>query len=186
MKLSQAVAPTTLPVTVWDAMDHLRVTDDDEYSQVSALIERAVAYIDGPYGIGMCVMNQTWDMVQDRFTDPIWIPVYPVQSVTSITYTDVDGVSQTLASDTYTLDGYGMSPAIKRAYNQTWPASRVEPNAVTIRFVAGHESAPMDIKQAVLLLVGHWYENREATGKLDNIPFSVDAILNKYKIAGIS
>lgn len=44
--------------------------------------------------------------------------------------------------------------------------------------------APEDIKQAVLLLVGHWYENREAVvvgdSATDELPMAVSALIDPH------
>ncbi|MGZ2404843.1 head-tail connector protein [Rhizobium ruizarguesonis] len=43
-------------------------------------------------------------------------------------------------------------------------------------------TVPDDLKEAVLGLVGHWYENREATGEnLFEAPFSVWAIVRERR-----
>jgi uncharacterized phiE125 gp8 family phage protein len=43
--------------------------------------------------------------------------------------------------------------------------------------------APEDIKQAVVLLVGHWFENREAVvagSSQEQMPLAVDALLDSH------
>jgi uncharacterized phage protein (predicted DNA packaging) len=43
---------------------------------------------------------------------------------------------------------------------------------------------PADLRQAVLMLVGHWYENREATlvgVSADEVPFGVQAIIDQHR-----
>jgi len=67
---------------------------------------------------------------------------------------------------------------------QSWPSATLRPaNAIVIRFVAGWASLgelPLRIKQAMLLLIGHWYENREATitGTISReIEFAVSSLL---------
>ncbi|ENT2841557.1 TPA: phage gp6-like head-tail connector protein, partial [Klebsiella pneumoniae] len=45
-----------------------------------------------------------------------------------------------------------------------------------------------DVKAAMLLLIGHWYENRETVSvgqAATDIPFTVEALLQPYKIYGI-
>lgn len=50
---------------------------------------------------------------------------------------------------------------------------------------AGHKKLLITegITQGCLLLIGHWYENREATSDLTikNIPFAVDCLFQPYK-----
>lgn len=45
-----------------------------------------------------------------------------------------------------------------------------------------------DVKAAMLLLIGHWYANREAvaTDKTPaTVPFAVDSLLQPYRIYGV-
>lgn len=45
-----------------------------------------------------------------------------------------------------------------------------------------------DVKAAMLLLIGHWYENRESVAIGDTavaIPFAVEALLQPYRIYGV-
>jgi uncharacterized phiE125 gp8 family phage protein len=49
----------------------------------------------------------------------------------------------------------------------------------------GSHTVPEPIKQAILLLVGAWFENREAvlTGTIvATLPFAVDALLAPYRV----
>ncbi|MDU7389335.1 head-tail connector protein [Atlantibacter hermannii] len=52
---------------------------------------------------------------------------------------------------------------------------------------ADHLLLTDDVKAAMLLLIGHWYENREATtpGQIMALPFAVDALLQPYRIYGM-
>lgn len=189
MRLKLITAPTNLPVTLTEAKNHLRVSGDLDDTYITSLIEAAAGFVDGIYGMGFCLMPQTWEMALDRFNSEVKIPIYPVSSVASVAYVDSEGAEQTVASSVYQLNNYGSSPNITLKYNQNWPTSRNIADAVKIRFIAGFESLPEDLKHAVLLLVGHWYENREAatsSGTFSETPFAVKAILNKYAVAGIA
>ena len=45
-----------------------------------------------------------------------------------------------------------------------------------------------DVRTAMLLLIGHWYENREATiagQAVASLPLAVDALLQPYRIYGV-
>lgn len=50
--------------------------------------------------------------------------------------------------------------------------------------LAEMEEVPADLRQAVLMLVGHWYENREATivgVNAEAIPFGVQEIIDAHR-----
>ena len=116
-------------------------------------------------------------------------PKAPLQSVSSITYVDTAGATQTLATSEYVVDGATHIGRIYSAYGATWPAVRCQPRAITVRFVCGYGGNPGDIpepiRQAMLLLVGHWYENRE-TVNVDNstseLPFTTQALLSPFRV----
>jgi uncharacterized phiE125 gp8 family phage protein len=58
-------------------------------------------------------------------------------------------------------------------------------DAVTITFVAGYPQTPAALKAAALLLIGHLYENREASlpgTTAAPIPFGVTEMVNLYRI----
>lgn len=78
-----------------------------------------------------------WPWVDDRHE----IRLPPLQSVTSITYVDGNGDTQTLAADQYLVDAKSQPARITPAYGVTWPSVRDQTNSVTVRFVAGYGAA---------------------------------------------
>ena len=80
-------------------------------------------------------------------------------------------------------------PRIERAYEQSWPSVRDQPQAITVRAVMGYASAsavPYPLKQAMKLLIGHWYENREAVvvGQVPmEVPLAAEALISPYRRA---
>lgn len=122
---------------------------------------------------------------QDGF-DPwpsLELPIAPVQSVTSIAYVDFDGTNRTLDPTRYVVETPSNQVSqIIPTYGNTWPSTRWQPNAVTVTFVAGYgdpDNVPETTRQAIYLLIGHWYENREATGtNMTEIPLGVQALLD--------
>ena len=115
-------------------------------------------------------------------------------SVTSITYLDMAGEQQTLDPSAYIVDASSQPARIVPAINLTWPTTDYYiPGSVKVTYVAGSygdgvtvDTCPASIEQAILLLVGHFYENREASSALSlkNIPLGVDALLNPYRFYG--
>lgn len=181
LNLLSASAPL---VTLAEAKKHVRAedfTDDDAY--LTSLIAVAQAHIEGPEGwLGRSFGQQTWEYSIDCFpaSGQIFLPIPPLQSVDAIEYTDVNGATQTVASfrefGTASRSGAGF---VMPAYGAAWPATRDEPEAVRVSFTAGYSSVPAQVKHAILLLVGEWYENREDAGslKLEEIPTCASALL---------
>ena len=116
-----------------------------------------------------------------------WILIPPVLSVTSIKYLDTAGVQQTLDSSLYLVDT--VACCVVPAYGQSWPSLYPVSQPVTVRISCGYgataASVPGTIKSAMLLLIAHWYENREAAQgssmAVTSIPIGVDALLAPYR-----
>lgn len=97
----------------------------------------------------------------------ILIPRAPVTAIDSIKYIDTTGALQTLDPNLYQVDPQTDSDPVRilPAYGKTWPATRYQPNAVTIQFEAGYADAahvPGLIKLAIKQILADWNENREA------------------------
>lgn len=184
MSLRVITFPTITPVNLSDVKTHLRAGDDSD-PEIVALIASARDFIQKR--IQRVLIDTEYQYSCDWFVQEFKLPVSPLISVTSIKYIDTSGVEQTLDSANYQIDTESLVPRIKPAYGKSWPAVRLGYNAVKIVFKTGfgvsENDVPESIKHALLLLIGHWYENREAIiiGTTSNqIEFTVDALLAPY------
>lgn len=171
---------------------------------LNALIKAARQHVESY--TSRALITQTWDWKGDNFRvmrdfaypgAPMVVPLPPLISVTSITYLDTAGASQTWSSSTgYQTDiptGSPWLPAgrIMPKENQSYPSTQSSTfNTVTVRFVCGYGAAsavPLPIKHAMLMLIGHWYEHREAVniGNIVNlvtlVPIGVDDLLYPFR-----
>lgn len=188
MRLTLVTAPLEEPITLAEARAHLRVTATDEDAKILALIFAAREYAEN--FTGRALVTQTWDLVLECFPRgrEIRLPKPPLQQVVHVKYRDVDNVEQTLATSDYQVDADDTSPRIVLATNKSWPDTYDRIDAVTVRFKAGYggtAKVPYAIQAAMLLLIGHWFENREAVN-IGNITtaldFSVEALLYQHRI----
>jgi uncharacterized phiE125 gp8 family phage protein len=175
-------APTVEPVSLAEAQAHCRSIDDTaENATLTALIIAAREYCE--QYTRRALAPQTIELYLDYFSTDIYLPLPPVTAVTSIIYTDYLGVATTVSASDYIVDL--INNRIIPAYDKTWPAfTPYATNPIKITYVAGYTAAtvPKAVKQAILLLVGHWYINREATGTADKpIEFSVKNLLTLHK-----
>lgn len=112
----------------------------------------------------------------------------PVVSLTSITYVDTNGATQTLDATKYQADLATEPARILPVYGSYWPVVRPQLNAVTATYVAGYgayTAVPDAIKHAMRILVSHWYENREPViigSRMDVLPQTVEFLLGPYRI----
>ncbi len=159
--------PTTEPVTLAEAKSHLRVVTSADDADITRYITAAREQVE--LITRRALVTQTWELVLQAFpaTDTIKLPKAPLQSVTSIKYTLLDGTVNTFDASNYLVDTVSQPGRIRLRYDKAWPGDELqEINGVVIRFVAGYGLAaavPMWAKQAILLYVGDFYENREDT-----------------------
>ncbi len=196
MSLSLVTAPVGEPLTVAEAKLHLKVDvdADDDDALIDTLITAAREFVESY--THRFLLTQTWDERRDDFPNwydgAIWLPGPPLQGVTSVTYVDPGGVTQTWSASLYLVDAPRGAKAAKGrlepVFAQIYPVTRRQANAVTVRFVAGYGAAaavPASLKAAMKLLIGHWWLNREAgaivRASADVLPFGVEALLWPYK-----
>lgn len=184
--LVRTVAPTETPVTLAEAKAQLRVEHTEDDAKITALVQAATEFLDGYYGlIGRALVTQTWRADFDFYPSNglFKLPILPVQQITSVKYSDTANAEQTLDAASYSLfDG-----SIVLANGVSFPSVYDRPDAVRVTFVAGYGAAaavPAPIKQAILLMVGHWYGVREAAvqPRLEDVPFGVDALIAPYRV----
>jgi uncharacterized phiE125 gp8 family phage protein len=191
--LTLDTAPARAPISVGDVKAHARIdTDADADRYLPDLVNAAIARFDGPEGeLGRALIAQTWVFRLSGFRTPIILPLPPLISVDEIAYTDPDGNSQILANSLYQVVSDRLRPAhIIPAYNESWPATRVQPDGVSVTFTAGYgtapEGVPADIRLAIMQTVATWYEHRETVierHSIARIPDTADAILARYRIS---
>jgi len=184
MALKIATPPTTEPVTSTEAKLHLKVDATTDDTLIANLITTARETVEAI--ARRALITQTWDLLLDEFPegDELLIPFPPLQTISSVQYTNQNNVTATFASSNYAVDTYSEPGRIKLVYGAAWPGDILYTlNGVKVRFIAGFGAAaavPLKYKQAILLLLGHWYANREeviAGANLSEIPFGVNALL---------
>lgn len=146
--------------------------------------------------LGRYLVTQTVDGYFDDFPADCERRIYlpPLQSVTSITYVDDAGATQTLANTEYLVNDKSEPCWIEEAYGKTWPTVRQQANAVRVRFVAGYGAAaavPACIKDWMLFKINTMWETRTtftiSTGRaaLTQIPNEyVDSMLDPERVHG--
>jgi uncharacterized phiE125 gp8 family phage protein len=199
MSLRIVSESTVEPLTLAEAGYNLRAGDDGnspptyfDADTITRLITVARQVCEEETELSL--IERTYELAGDRFCAalPIILPRPPVRSVTSIKYIDENGVEQTLSASKYVLDNRDeLKPAIVTlAYDETWPSTRYIPNAVRVTYVAGYradqsppEVMPEAIKQAMHLVIAHYFRNREAVGeRAEELPMGVRYLLTKYRV----
>ena len=185
-------APTSLPVTLAQVKAALDIPYVEKDELIKGLMAAAVSHLDGWTGIlGRALCEQTWRQDFDYFCWELRLPIFPVISVASVNYTDVNGAEQTVAAESYSVltDGLGAFVRFKNGFS--FPTTKAfESAAVRVSYVCGHEDddeenpLPAAIKQAIMLLVRHWFDNPTAVivgTTAEKMPMAVDALLAPYR-----
>lgn len=185
-RLTLVTAPATPALTLAEVKAHCRVDFDDDDALLSALIDAATGAIDGPDGIGFAMVAQTWKLTLDCFPAKIRLPLRPAVSVSAIRYQNAADATQTLDASAYRVSIAGGIATITPAVGTAWPGVLSAPGSVEVEFVAG-EGVPALLKSALLLMVGDWYENREAQTDRPLSPNpAVEAILSRYRAGQVT
>lgn len=182
-RLSLASAPTIEPVSVQEARLHCRVDDSADNSYVTALI--TAARIMAEQFTRRVFITQSWVMYMDAWPCDrfIEIPKAPLQGISSIvTYDDSDAAT-TFASSNYYVDLISKPGRVVLRSTASWPDVDRVANGIVINFVAGYGAAPagipQDIRQAILLIVAHLYENRGDVSA--EMPATAELLLGNYR-----
>jgi len=136
-------APTIEPLTLSQVKRHCRVSIDDDDDLVTEDLIPAVRDR-CELVTGRQLVEATWDLRLDSFPcdGTIDVPKPPLIAVVSVTYIDTAGATQTWAANQYQVDlpsgARSARGRIAPAYGVIWPSTRVQLNAVTVRFRAGY------------------------------------------------
>lgn len=171
------------PVTLEQAKAQSRVVFTNDDTLINRLIAAARSHVEAYCGTRLA--SQTVSIKCDGFSDFARLSESPVQSVSSVSYVDSAGATQTLSTDVYELRSDGLEAAIVLKYGQAWPSIR-QGSRITVAAVVGYAAVPPAIAHAMLLLIGAWYESREESviGIItSSLPASVsfDALLSNFR-----
>lgn len=185
----RTVEPTAEPLSVSEALTHLRVDDDESIDYVSSLIR--TVRMQAENRTERTLMPSTWTLRLDAFpvchAGLIELRQPPVTAVTSVTYIDADGVTQTVPTADYVLDPFSEPGRLLPV--DKWPVADSRPGAVTVVYTAGYANAaavPAPIKHWMLLALTDLYELRQRSGEKPALPQDfADSLLAEYRLLGI-
>ena len=188
MSLVMTSGPALEPLSLAEAKAHLRIDQTLEDALIQSLIITSRLHIEA--ALGLALITQSWLFFVDRWpkAQRLVMPIRPIQAVASVRLWNIDGTSVTLPPSAFFLDGQGLPARL------VWQGSSplADPgrtvNGIEVAFTAGFGAAPTDvpatIRQALLLLVAHWYENREPVeigAEHNAIPAMVSDLLLPYR-----
>lgn len=175
------------PVTLAEARRQCELGDNDFHNHhLAQLITSVREQVEADTGL-VCYTS-TFTLKMTEWPSCSYFRLWgarPVTSVTSITYIDSAGATQTWGSSNYVLDTGFVVPIVRLAYGVDWPSLRGDINGITVTFVAGYASVaavPQMIKNACLLLLRHRWDHLgivNAGGNVSDISESYDALIGR-------
>lgn len=184
--LRRTVDATVEPILYDEAKLHCREDFDFSQATIEALIVAARNTVEE--ATQRQLITATWELSFDCFPCIIELPRPPIAAVSSIAYIDENGDSQTLSSALYQVDAKSQPGRVVPAVDEVWPDTESQTlNAVTVTYTAGYgasgASVPRALRQAMLLLISHWNEHREAVAfsSATELPLAVKMLIAPYR-----
>lgn len=184
MSVTLMAPPALEPISLVQIKEHLRVEHTSEDTLISAYITSARLHIEAI--LAKLLISQNWRINFDRLPTgkTVYLPLAPLLSLNSVSfYTDQSGPNTIPAVD-YTIDLDSVRPRfslhLQRQNLRAFGAYELD---VTVGYGPAAEDVPGDVRQALLLLVAHWYENREAATPIarEQIPHGIRTILEPHR-----
>lgn len=185
--LVRVTEPVVEPVSVAEAKRHLRIdsefTEDDLYLQT--LITASRYYVENY--VDRTLLRTELRMKLDYF--PVWdlpLPRPPVMADPVVVQYVPSDAALGYAAVSYTnfRTDRDATPAVLRPqWNGTWPSCRGAENDVIISWWAGYGTTGADVpipaRHAMLLILSHWYRNRESVSenRFAPVPMSAETLL---------
>jgi uncharacterized phiE125 gp8 family phage protein len=177
MPLILLTEPEEEPLSLADLKLFLKLDHDEDDTLIGSLISAARRHVEKV--TGRRLVSQIWRLVLDAWPADgvVHLPLAPVVAVEAARLRAGDGTPTVLATGGWVLD-----PASSRLHVPSRPSVLRPFAGIEIDIQAGYGGAddvPPGLKQAVRLLVAHWYENRavDSAGGQIAVPIAAAALM---------
>jgi uncharacterized phiE125 gp8 family phage protein len=182
--------PAVEPLALADAKAFLRVEHADDDDVIAALVAGARIHIEAQ--TRRALITQSWRLVRDAWPADgrIAAAPAPLRSVTAARVYKDDGTTTDIDTQAFVLDTASAPGVIAFA-----PWSLAQPGravgGIEIEFEAGYGDTAADVpeplRQALRLLLSHWYENRGlvADHVVALLPATVAALIAPYRVLSL-
>jgi uncharacterized phiE125 gp8 family phage protein len=176
--------PAVEPVSLAEAKAHLRVTHNEEDAVIGALIASARRVAEAR--TGLCFITQDWICFRDAWPEQgvLDIQLAPVLSVEELAVFGEDGQKAVIEASHYVVDAASRPARLMLRGSRQWQPPGRQLNGIGIRVRAGYGTAPgavpAPLRQAVLMLVAHYYGARGEDSR-PALPVSLDALLSVFR-----
>jgi len=171
---TRLISTGTEPVTAAEVKTLIALDGTDHDARIALLIPALRQQAEQITGRSFAV--NTWQAKLDDFPDEIRLLWPPLVSVTSITYVDINGETQTLDSADYSVDSHSEPAWVLPAAGTDWPSTYDSANAVTVNYTAGEGASTADE-------VKLWIAAR-IRAEIDGVetPAYLDGLLDRLKV----
>lgn len=202
-------APAAEPITLTELKTHLRVVGTAEDTPLTSLITAARDAAEK--FTGRAFINRTYDLYLDEWpskSESEWwdgvregasvreaarainLPYPPLSSVSAINYYSDADVETLWAATNYHVDIASDPGRIALKQGGTIPLPTKTINGIKITYVAGYgaaaSSVPQLIRNGVLMIGAHLYENRGDDPDQAVMKSGAASVLRQYKLLGIT
>ncbi len=171
---TRRISTTTEPVTTADVKTMLPLAGTDFDTRIAMLI--SALRLQAEQNTQRSLALSTWQLKLDSFpTNEIRLLWPPIVSITSITYVDTAGATQTMDAADYVLDSHSEPGWVLPAADTVWPDTYDTANAVTVNYTAGYgDAAPDAVKLWIAAMIRADLDGAE--------PGSIDGLLDSLKV----
>ena len=183
--------PAVEPISLDDAKAFLKVETADDDDAIAALIAGARVHVEAQ--TRRALLTQSWRLVRDAWPGDGRIAVVPapLQALTAARVYTLDGSTQAIDPASFTIDA-AAAPAVL-AFGASPPPAPGRMTAgieldVRVGYGDAADAVPADLRQAIRMLLAHWYENRgmiAAGGAVALLPRSVAALIAPYRVLSL-
>jgi uncharacterized phiE125 gp8 family phage protein len=181
-------APAVEPLSLAEAKAFLRVEHDDDDDVIGALIASARIHIEAQ--TRRALITQGWRLTRDAWPADgrLNVTPAPLKVLTAVRVYDAGGNAAPLDLQSFVVDTAGAAIAFA-----PWAVAQPGRSAAGIELdiTAGYGDAASDVpealRQAVRLLVAHWYENRglATLGAITVLPTTIAALIAPYRMLSL-
>jgi uncharacterized phiE125 gp8 family phage protein len=182
--------PAIEPVLLDDAKAYLRIDADDDDALVTAAITAARVHVEAL--TRRCLIEQQWRVYLDAWPRKriVALAVAPLISVEAVTVYDTGGDPHVVDEDDYEVDTASVPGRL--VLSAAVPVATRQINGIEIELTAGYGASSIDVpsalRQAIMMLVAHWYEHRGVVGH-DTAgtvpPVGFDALIAPYRVLSL-
>ena len=189
MASTMTTPPAIEPVSLATAKAHLKVDHSHEDQLIANLITAARQHVE--YETGMVMIDQDWSVYFNHWPEngQLVLPLVPVISISGVYVYGDDDVASQIDAAHYVTDTISRPARIVLRGSRQWANPGRIINGIEVKLKAGFGATdtdvPADLIEAILLLVAHWFENRQPVfhgETIHTLPRSVSALLKPYRM----